>query len=362
MTPLRIAMVNYFLPAAGRKVGGVDRVAHDLADGLGRRGHRVVVWSYDPAPPGAAYETRPLPGRRIFLHPVGRRLTLGYLGNLLSLFGDYRDADVLLAHGDSLLLPLWRKPVLRVVHGSALAEAASAASPWRRAAQLGVYVQELVSALAQPGCVAVSRNTTRHNPFVRRVIPNGVDLAAFAPDPAAKTEFPSVLFVGTLDGRKRGRLLVEWFRDHVRPRRPDARLWVVSAAGAPESGVQYFPGVGDAELARLYRAAWVYASPSRYEGFGLPYVEAMASGTPVLASPNPGSREVLGGGRFGVLSGDADFPAALAGLLADAGLRRELARCGLARAREYGREAMLDRYEALLEELCDAGDRRAAVA
>jgi glycosyltransferase involved in cell wall biosynthesis len=109
--------------------------------------------------------------------------------------------------------------------------------------------------------------------------------------------------------------------------------------------------VGNVELAALYRQAWVYASPSTYEGFGLPYVEALASGTPVVATPNPGSREVLGHSRFGVLADDDDFPAALTSLLADAELRQQYATRGLGRASEYALETALDRYEAFLTEV-----------
>jgi glycosyltransferase involved in cell wall biosynthesis len=284
---------------------------------------------------------------------------MGYLGNFLPLLLDYRGVDVVVAHGESCLLPLLGKPVLRVMHGSALAEALSATSPWRFLHQLGVYAQELVTALCLPGCVAVSQSTRRYNGFVRHVIPNGVDTDVFHPAATAKAADPTVLFVGTLQGRKRGSLLLEWFGRHVRPRHPTAALWMVSEPGPERPGVQYFHGVTRAELARLYRRAWVYASPSRYEGFGLPYAEAMASGTPVVASPNPGSQEVLGEGRFGVLADDAHFADAVNRLLTDGAGRQEWGRRGLERARQLSRRAMIDHYEELLGELCHV-ERRAA--
>jgi glycosyltransferase involved in cell wall biosynthesis len=348
--PLRLAVFSYGLPVAGQKRGGIERVAHDLADGLARRGHDVTVWTHDPRPDGAAYRVRPLPWRRFVSTWLGRRLTMGYLGNLLAALPDYGKVDGIIAHGDSLLLGLLGRPVLRVMHGSALAEALAAVSPWRFLLQLGVYAQELLTGIVQPGCVGVSANTCRSNPFVRRFIPNGVDLGNFSPDPAAKTPQPSALFVGTLTGRKRGQLLLEWFHEEARPRHPDATLDVVGPAGPARPGVTYHTGVGNAELAALYRRAWVYASPSTYEGFGLPYLEAMASGTPVIATPNPGSREVLDGGRCGLLADDGTFPKELARLLADAGLRREYAARGLERVRQYALETTLDRYEALLRE------------
>jgi glycosyltransferase involved in cell wall biosynthesis len=77
----------------------------------------------------------------------------------------------------------------------------------------------------------------------------------------------------------------------------------------------------------------------------------MACGTPVLAVDNPGSREVLDGGRYGRLVGDREFGGALAQLLASRAERERLAAAGLARAREYALPAMIDAYEVLIERL-----------
>jgi glycosyltransferase involved in cell wall biosynthesis len=348
-------MVSYGLPSPGLGRGGIERVAHDLAHGLAVRGHRVTVWSYDPKPPSAAYEHRLLPGRRFALHPLGRRVTMGYLGNVISLLPRYAGADVIIAHGDSLLLPLLGRPVVRVMHGSALGEAMTATNPFRMVHQFGVYLQELLTALTQRACVAVSHGTRRFNPFVREVIPNGADLRLFTPDPRARSRTPHVLFVGALGGRKRGHLLVEWFTRTVRPRYPDARLTMLSDSGPMLPGVEYRRGVSPGELAALYRSAWVYASPSTYEGFGLPYLEAMASGTPVLATPNDGSRELLGAGDYGILASDTEFASSLADLLGNAPRREALAVRGLRRAEEYGLERTISAYEELLTRVSARG-------
>jgi glycosyltransferase involved in cell wall biosynthesis len=278
---------------------------------------------------------------------------MGYLGNVFTLLRDYKEFDVIITHGDSLLLPLLGKPVVRVMHGSALGEALSATSPWRFLLQAGVYCQELITGLVQRNCVAVSHNTQSYNPFLRLVIPNGVDLSVFYPAPEFKTPEPSVAFVGALDGRKRGMLLLECFVRDVLVRHPTAKLMVVGGTGPRMSGVTYASGVSDAELAAVYRRAWIYASPSRYEGFGLPYVEAMASGTPVVATRNPGSREVLDDGRCGLLVEDGEFGTALAQLLGDTEARERMTRLGLERAQEYSLELTIDRYEALLAEICN---------
>ena len=362
MGSMRLAVFSYGLPVKGQKRGGIERLAHDLADGLARRGHEVTVWSYDPRPEGAAYEVRPLPYERFVTSWLGRRLTMGYLGNLLAAAPRYGDADALLTIGDSLLMPLLGKPLVRVMAGSALGEALSAKSPLRFLHQMGVCVQELASAATQRNCVGISHGTRRYNPLVRRVIPLGSDLGALFPDDAGKSTEPSVLFVGALGGRKRGQLLVEWFTQHVRTRHPDATLTVVGERGDAVEGVSYHVGVEDAELAAMYRRAWVYATPSTYEGFGLPYVEAMASGTPVIATPNDGSREVLGGGRFGELVEDESFGTRLAELLSDRARREELAARGLERAGEYSLSKMLDRYEELLVSICRGREPESVVS
>jgi glycosyltransferase involved in cell wall biosynthesis len=236
------------------------------------------------------------------------------------------------------------------MHGSALGEARSATSVGRCVLQLGVYGQELLTAFLSRGVVAVSHNTTRDNPFIGRVVPHGVDDTFFSPWPEEKSAEPSVLFVGAMDGRKRGRFLLDGFLTTIRAAHPNASLTMVGSSGPEHPGVRYVTGVSDAELASLYRRAWVYASPSSYEGFGLPYLEAMACGTPVVASENPGSVDVLAGG-CGVMPVDEDFASAVASLLGDEAARTRLSRAGLMRAQDFSLARMLDGYEKVLFEL-----------
>jgi glycosyltransferase involved in cell wall biosynthesis len=253
----------------------------------------VVVFTHDPKPPSAVYEVRPLPWKRFVDTWLGRRVTMGYLGNVLALLPDYRGFDAIISHGDSLLLPLVGKPIVRVMHGNALGEALHATSLGRAVLQFGVYLQELMTALVARGTVAVSENTRRSNRFIRRTIPHGVDSSIFYPAPEEKTAEPSLIFVGALDGRKRGRFLLDVFQDVVRSAHPGAKLMFVGPAGPATPGVTYHTGIDDTDLAALYRRAWLCVSPSTYEGFGLPYLEAMACGTPVVVSDLPGLRELL---------------------------------------------------------------------
>jgi glycosyltransferase involved in cell wall biosynthesis len=122
---------------------------------------------------------------------------------------------------------------------------------------------------------------------------------AFEPDgPARDLGGPYVLSVATLEQRKNVETLLEAM-PLVRARRPDLRLAVVGATGwqAPTlnaEGVLALGYVDDGELAALYRGAEVFVFPSRFEGFGMPIIEAMACGTPVVASAHPSLDEASG--------------------------------------------------------------------
>src|SRR5207237_9291849 len=99
-------------------------------------------------------------------------------------------------------------------------------------------------------------------------------------------------------------------------------------------------GVGYVDdLAALYRQAAVLVVTSRHEGFGLPVVEAMASGTPVVAFTNSALPEVVGDAGLLVPDGDVDaFARAVCSLLDDEATRSELARRGVTRAQRFSWE------------------------
>jgi glycosyltransferase involved in cell wall biosynthesis len=157
-----------------------------------------------------------------------------------------------------------------------------------------------------------------------------------------------ILFVGTLEPRKNLVRLVEAF--HRRPIRSNpVRLVLAGGVGwryagllrrVEELGLRdrvLFPGfVPYDQLPWWYNAAELFVFPSRYEGFGLPPLEAMACGTPVIASTASSLPEVVGDAGLLVEPDDVDGLAeAMARLLGDADLRAELRTRGLARAATY---------------------------
>jgi len=157
---------------------------------------------------------------------------------------------------------------------------------------------------------------------------------------------PFILAVGEFEPRKR---VLELMRGHDRyfataPTFPPiCRLVIAGAGGSQEDEAHERRGVGcdmlgfisDEELNELYRRATLFVSLSAYEGFGLPIVEAMAHGCPVLVADNSSQAEVAGDGAFLIHDTSPDSIAErLTELLAD---RDELARRGEA-ARERAAE------------------------
>ncbi|MDQ3069286.1 MAG: glycosyltransferase family 4 protein [Acidobacteriota bacterium] len=350
---LEIAVVQRFLPPASR--GGAGHFTAGLCAALAGRGHRVTIFSQDPAPSGAAYRVTQLDGRS------ARTAPLAFPFQIRSV--DFSGFDVIHAQGDDQLLRHAGRPVVRTLHGSSLDEAAAngirAVSPKHLLLHGWFYAGEVAAAMRADAVTGVSHAAGRHVPRRVEVIPNGIDAARFAPDGTPKSASPSILFVGQLDSRKRGRWLTREF-EKVRARVPGAELWLASPDQASGPGIVALGVVDDEELRRRYRRAWALCLPSTYEGFGRPYVEAMAAGTAVVASPNPGARDVLDGGRYGVIAEDANLAGALIDVLTDRTKREALERLGLGRATRYDWSAVVPAYEAVYARVLEGRARAAS--
>jgi len=184
-----------------------------------------------------------------------------------------------------------------------------------------------------------------------RVVPNGVD-PIFTTTTRSGNEEPSntvlqggyVLAVGTLEPRKNLARIVDAARiAGVELRVAGARGW----GGVDVPG--WVGEVADSELAALYRGAACVVYASLYEGFGLPVLEAMACGTPVVTSKGTAMEEVAGGAA--VLVDPLDPESIAAGIGEAIASGDDLAALGVARAAEFTWRAAADRVEALWHEL-----------
>ncbi len=188
-----------------------------------------------------------------------------------------------------------------------------------------------------------------------RVVPLCIDpdrVATWEAAPASSPpREPAVLIVGRMSPEERGKghdhLIEAW--PGVRRQLPAAELWVVGGgedvpriqARARDLGVgdavRFLGRVTDDELRDLYQRASLFAMPSRQEGFGLVYAEAMWHGLACLGSTADAAGQVIRDGETGVLVPYADVAAigaAVAGLLADPGRCRALGEAGARRARQ----------------------------
>ena len=162
---------------------------------------------------------------------------------------------------------------------------------------------------------------------------------------------PYLLFVGLLEPKKNVKAVLA-----AVARLRAARVWdgtelvVAGAAGwgpdprrtvqrlALDGVVRFLGPVPDADLPALYGDALAFVFPSLWEGFGLPVLEAMATGAPVVASRRGALPEITGGAALLVEPDPEPLAAALGTILADSGLRARLREAGLARAATFSWE------------------------
>ncbi len=348
---MKIAMLNAVLPSKWRgKEGGVTYFVHNLANKLVERGHEVTLFAMDERPDDALYTVHTINAAH-WMH--NNRLARYYLTPILFARLKLAKFEAIHTHGDDWLMSPKKMPRVRTMHGSALAEARNSVSWKRRLNHLVLYQMEKLAVHRANKVVANSHDTIRYFPKIRQVIGCGVDTRAFQKGTIVKNEKPTILFVGTLEGRKRGQLLVDLFTSPIKPRLPDAELWLVAEKPVEGDGIVNFGKVSYERLIELYQKAWVFCLPSTYEGFGIPYIEALAAGTPVVASSNPGSCEILEDGRYGLICEDTGLATALVDLLQDESesRRQTMAAQGLERAAVYDWDAITAAYEKIYNEL-----------
>jgi glycosyltransferase involved in cell wall biosynthesis len=384
---VRIALLSY---RSKNHSGGQGVYVRQLSRGLAELGHRVEVFSGPPYPDGLDRRVRltEVPSLDIFGRPDAPRLpplselhsaadVLEYLTAATGCFAEplafsariiallrRRRADFDVVHDNQslgyglLALPRLGLPVVATIHHpiSRDRRIAVAAAPMRKKLSLvrwyGFVRMQARVARRLPVLVGVSEaaaaDTARDfgvDPARIRVVPLGVDVELFAP--AGPRTAGRIVAVASADHPLKGidhlldavaKLVVD--RDvelhlvsTLKPDGPTERR--ITALGLADR-VHVHSGVTDAELAALLASAEVMCVPSLYEGFSLPTVEAMACGTPVVASRAGALPEVVGtDGECGVLvpPGDVGALAAAVGRLLDSPAERErLGAAGRARA------------------------------
>ena len=197
-----------------------------------------------------------------------------------------------------------------------------------------------------------------------RPVFNGVEVARFAKATPWPSEGPTVLFVGRHEERKGLAVLLRAL-EHLPA---GSRVWVagdgpdtgaLAASVAGDHRVEWLGRVDDDERNRRLAGADVFCAPSlRGESFGVVLLEAMAAGTPVVASDLPGYANVARPGREGLLVPPGDpavLGAALRAVLAGGAQAQELAEAGRARADELSMDSLAQRYLELYDEVAVSG-------
>jgi glycosyltransferase involved in cell wall biosynthesis len=222
-----------------------------------------------------------------------------------------------------------RVPLVLTLHDLAVLRHPETFNRWTRTYGRFVFPR-LARAAAR--VIAVSEFTAREGVELLgidesrvRVIPHGV-AEPFTPlGPAAEGDY--VLAVGTLEPRKNLERVAE------AARRAGVELRVAGAPGWGAVEVASLGFVDDERLAKLYRGAACLVYPSLYEGFGLPVLEAMACGTPVVTSKGSAPAELADGAA--VLVDPLDVEAIAAGTQEALARREELRSAGIQRARGF---------------------------
>ena len=277
------------------------------------------------------------------------------------------DADALLEvwHGISFLAPLWsRVPTAAIahhVHGEQFGEVLP-----RPLAKVAEVLEREVAPRIYRSTPLITLSASAKDELVQRlgydeanvsVVTPGVS-ETFSPG-AAKSPTPLVVTVARLMPQKAVDVVIDALL-RLKDRHPALEAIVVGdgperaaleAQAAPGAEWIRFAGhVTEDELVDTYRRAWVLATASRKEGWGMTVTEAGACGVPAVASDIAGHRDAVDGGVTGLLFRDLDgLVGGLDRLLSDSDLRSRMGDAALAKARTLTWKAAADQVLAVLE-------------
>lgn len=271
-------------------------------------------------------------------------------------------------HGTTIAVPASRAPLVHTIHDLAFRSypghfTRRGVRFFRRSSELARRHARLItcpSLATMDECAAAGFDRDR-----LRLVPWGVRIEPARPEDVAgarrryELDRPYVLFCGMTKPGKNLARVIEAFRrlDHS-----DLEIVFVGPAGyegnlRPLLGglggrARWLGSVRHRELAPLYAGATVFVSPSLTEGFGLPVLEAMAQGTPVVTSERTATREVAGDAALLVDPLDVDaISDAIERIIEDDRLAGRLAEAGKRRASMYSWERTADLMAAVYEEV-----------
>lgn len=292
----------------------------------------------------------------------------------LELFGMWR-ADILLFPNFIAWASILRKPRISIVHDVAFLFYPE----YIQTKNLEYLKRQLARSLERSTKVIAVSEATKSDLIKQYSVPaqkihvvyNAVDTALFNPDAHKRTAevckqrgIPTkyLLFVGNVEPRKNLEGLLQAYAQSY-PQHKLA-LVIVGAKGWNDSGIErrihHLKGlpihrtefIDDNDLAALYAGAEAFIYPSYYEGFGIPCLEAMASGCPVICSDTSSLPEVVG--EAGVLVAPTDtagLSAAITHVTSDDRLRKRLIAAGLKQAQKFTWEASARQLSKVIDSL-----------
>lgn len=337
---------------------GVGRYARELSRSLGEAG--ITVWPYAIALRGSS--DRPMSRWRLPARAVHRSWLRSGIPRADRLVGD---VDVV--HGTNFVLPPTKLPGVVTIHDLSFLrdDAFPGAASWARMVPWSMQrAQRVVTITEQVAGEIVDHYGIDRSKIV--VTHLGVAPAFFGAAPLSDIALhrlgiarPFVLAAGTLEPRKNlPRLVAAW--NSIGSEKEGWSLVLAGpkgwGPGLPETpGVVLTGWVGDETLPGLLAAADVFAFPSLYEGFGMPPLEAMATGTACVAGTYAAATEVLGDAALMVDPFDVSAIAGgLVHLMTDEHSRRSFAVAGKARAAAFTWERTARATIAAYEDACGA--------